>query len=472
MPRRFIDSFLLIFFMLLHNSIFLVSPVFALSDGSEWTEAGTNTLPTAVSYGSSVIFDGKIWVIGGYNENWDITRKVYYSTNGSTWYEAGSNSLLVGTENHTSIVYDGNMWVIGGFIGGGGTRKVYYSTNGSSWTEAGNDALPVAVSGHSSLVYNGKMWMIGDSRKVYYSTNGSSWTEAGTDALPESIDYHSSLVYDGKMWVIGGFVYSGGTRKVYYSTNGSTWYEAGTDALPIIIIDHTSVVFDNKMWIIGGGDWNNNYRKVYYSTDNITPTPTPTTSTQTTTSNNTSSVYSPSCSDQKPSNSPNLFQIDTTESSAKLFFAPVFGSVNKYFISYGLTNNAEGFGIEFSERSSTGVLSYTINSLSPNTTYYFKIRAGNGCMPGDWGNTLKTQTKTEKMVFGLGNWNGKENEIEKNESGNKIEEINEEIKENFQKPTSLPSIIIINPASQPRPQTAPPPSFLQQILNWILGIFK
>jgi hypothetical protein len=45
--------------------------------------------------------------------------------------------------------------------------------------------------------------------------------------------------------------------------------------------------------------------------------------------------------------------------------------------------------------------------LQPNTKYYFKIRAGNGCATGNWGNTMSasttsytTQTKTNyKNIF-------------------------------------------------------------------------
>lgn len=106
-------------------------------------------------------------------------------------------------------------------------------------------------------------------------------------------------------------------------------------------------------------------------------------------SNNNSSVGAPVCSDQKPGSAPQLFKIDIAGTSAKLFFAPASDPVNKYFIAYGLTAKAEGYGVEYSQGHSDGVLSYTINLLSPNTTYYFKVRGGNGCVPGDWSNEME-----------------------------------------------------------------------------------
>jgi hypothetical protein len=65
------------------------------------------------------------------------------------------------------------------------------------------------------------------------------------------------------------------------------------------------------------------------------------------------------------------------------------------------------YGAEFNQGYSGGVLSYTITMLQPNTKYYFKVRAGNGCATGNWGNTMSasttsstTQTKTYyKNIF-------------------------------------------------------------------------
>jgi LysM repeat protein len=50
---------------------------------------------------------------------------------------------------------------------------------------------------------------------------------------------------------------------------------------------------------------------------------------------------------------------------------------------------------------SSGVISYTLNSLSSNTTYYIQIRAGNGCMPGRWSNEIKITTTKKSTVGGI-----------------------------------------------------------------------
>ncbi len=76
-----------------------------------------------------------------------------------------------------------------------------------------------------------------------------------------------------------------------------------------------------------------------------------------------------------------------------------------------------------------GVIDFTINDLSPNTVYYFKVWAGNGCAPGDWSSWK--MVKTGVIYY--------ENYV----SDNKINSLNEEKElKNFQKTTKesiLPS---------------------------------
>lgn len=106
-----------------------------------------------------------------------------------------------------------------------------------------------------------------------------------------------------------------------------------------------------------------------------------------------SSNSTPNCGDFPPNSNPNLFQIDTTNNSATLYFSPV-KPVSKYFIAYGLSAGDERYGVEFNQGEYNGVLSHTIKALSPNTTYYFKVRGGYGCAPGKWSNNLLAKTES------------------------------------------------------------------------------
>ncbi len=108
-----------------------------------------------------------------------------------------------------------------------------------------------------------------------------------------------------------------------------------------------------------------------------------------------------SCTDSAPTGTPDLFQIDATPTQATLYFAPVSGSVSSYYISYGLSSGNYQYGTNLPSNPTGGALSYTINSLAPNTTYYFTIRSGNGCAPGKWSNEMSAKTAKKGASNGI-----------------------------------------------------------------------
>lgn len=122
------------------------------------------------------------------------------------------------------------------------------------------------------------------------------------------------------------------------------------------------------------------------------PTPTPTaTPTSSTSSNSNSSTSTPNCNDSAPTK-PELFQVDIKGTSAKLFFTPL-QATDKFYVSFSTNSNAEEHGVEVI-LAKEGVQNYTVNALKPNSSYYFKVRGQNGCMPGEWSNIVKVTSKS------------------------------------------------------------------------------
>jgi LysM repeat protein len=115
-----------------------------------------------------------------------------------------------------------------------------------------------------------------------------------------------------------------------------------------------------------------------------TPTPTPTPAPAVIVTTTTSPAGPETCNAVPPVSSPNLFQIDTTKNSAKLYFTPI-SNTNQYYVSYSTSTSAEEHGV-IVDLGSEGVQSYEIGLLAQNTTYYFKVRGQKDCMPGPWSN--------------------------------------------------------------------------------------
>jgi len=66
--------------------------------------------------------------------------------------------------------------------------------------------------------------------------------------------------------------------------------------------------------------------------------------------------------------------------------------VNKYYIAYGTEGQLYQHGVEFTPAYNDGVISYTINDLNSTTPYFFTVRGGINCAPGNWSQTMTAST--------------------------------------------------------------------------------
>lgn len=99
--------------------------VYSSLDGINWTEVTTNPVifETRAAH-SSVVFDNKIWIIGGYQliTN-DITTEqeitsfndIWYSVDGSTWQELAPNDNFTGRFQHATTVFQNKIFITAGF---------------------------------------------------------------------------------------------------------------------------------------------------------------------------------------------------------------------------------------------------------------------------------------------------------------------------------------------------------------------
>ncbi len=186
------------------------------------------------------------------------------------------------------------------------------------------------------------------------------------------------IAYGNNMFVAGG-----SSGKASYSTDGINWtaLAPGDDTgIKFGTTNVREIVRGNNIFVAVGNSGRSSYSY---------PASTPSSNSQP--SNNSSIIDSLICQKPAPTSYPDLFQINVASTQATLYFAPV-STANNYFISFGEDKNTEAHGALYESGVSTGVLAYTVYHLQPNTTYSFKVRGGNGCMPGYWGNTMQIKT--------------------------------------------------------------------------------
>lgn len=235
----------------------------------------------------------------------------------------------------------------------------------------------------------------------------------------------------------------------------------------------------------GGGAYN------VGATATPTPTPTPTPSSGGTSggssggSSGGGSGEGP-CSATKPASAPDLFQINAATTSVTLYFAPSIGPRDRYYISYGLRSGAEQYGFELINNQN-GVVSVQINALAANTDYYFKVRAGNGCMPGDWSNELSINTSQRFPSYRWTSLSSLQHIVrtatsKKTAPTTTVTAAPESAPETTPMPTSpAPQKVLTTPrpttTAQPQqpttsPSNQPEESFWQKVVNFFSGLIK
>jgi hypothetical protein len=97
----------------------------------------------------------------------------------------------------------------------------------------------------------------------------------------------------------------------------------------------------------------------------------------------------PVCNDTKPGSAPVLLSAVAGANSVTLTWAKATDPVSYYLMTFGTSSGAQTYGNPNIGGSDT--ISYTVTGLSGGATYYFKVRAGNGCTPGDFSNELSAR---------------------------------------------------------------------------------
>lgn len=192
---------------------------------------------------------------------------------------------------HTSVIFNNKMWVIGGYDGNGaignGTfyNDVWSSTDGINWTLETSDAEFSGRYDHTSIVYDSKIWVIAgkafdvpgrpangpyvDMNDVWNSSDGINWTQVTNNAPFSGRGGHTLDIYNGKLYLISGGFNSFGTEDVWSTTNGVSWI-LETDQLAFNASDrhnHRTLSLNNDFYMAGGTGSHNGYDEIWKSND-------------------------------------------------------------------------------------------------------------------------------------------------------------------------------------------------------------
>ncbi len=258
----------------------IVIPVLAsgMSNGESWMQATDHAAFPHKQGHSTVVFNDTMWVIAGFPGDYacpgdSCNDAIWNSSNGVNWTLATEHAGFGGRVAHRSVVFDNKIWVIGGrnTTSLDSQNDVWYSSNGVNWRLATKEAPFDPRWDFGLTVLNNEIWVIGGSENgqihndVWHSPDGVNWIQATDHAgFSPRMDL-TATTFDGKIWVTGGFDWSSHFNDIWSSNDGVNWTQVAKHAPFPARRYHTTAVADDKMWVIGGigGENPNNWKYLY-----------------------------------------------------------------------------------------------------------------------------------------------------------------------------------------------------------------
>lgn len=175
-----------------------------------------------------------------------------------------------------------------------------------------------------------------------------------------------------------GISFNGQTLNVVRSTSGSGgWTSSGIVAPATCVVTAGICTFQATL-------------ASYFAATSTAPMPAPATASQPP-SQASGPVAAPTCNDTKPGSAPALLSAAAGVNKVVLGWSKAQDPVTYYLVTYGLGPGLQQYGNPNVGAKDT--TAYTVDGLSGGTTYYFRVRAGNGCAPGSFSNELSAKPR-------------------------------------------------------------------------------
>ncbi|MFE4711199.1 Kelch repeat-containing protein [Paenibacillus sp. NPDC056722] len=258
---KLIKSFI---FSIIALSLLLVPLSVNAETVDKWTTIEA-TIPESKAFSTVVQLNDKAYIIGGSSGDTSFNQVKILDLKNFTW--SNGKEMPVARSAASAVVYDGKIYVVGGYTGNAYTwgkgvslsSLQVYDPELDTWTAKAS--MPQALGSTSAIVLDNKIYVFGGLTTNIRSVSSVQVYDPLTDSWSNKKDMqvasHSqtSVTYNGKIYLIGGRHIDNATNVsinsfLEYDPNADSWITKNN--LSIVRAAPNAVVYSNKIMVIGG----------------------------------------------------------------------------------------------------------------------------------------------------------------------------------------------------------------------------
>ncbi len=265
--------------------------------------------PLVLRAGYQIIeFKNKFWLIAGRVNNTD-KNDIWSSSDGINWVLEKEHAEFSARSYHQSIVFNGKLWIMGGLYDNPPEKadEAWSSDNGINWTKETN--IPTRINGQKLATLQNQLWVIGDtetrmapqscipschgdpfrletvsSNNGWSTSTGNVWEHHTNILFPNSyatqIGFGALVTFNNQLMITrvnsdpDSYTLDNmqpGVRhfstSIWASTDGLKWAEIATSSL-LPQRNLQVVTANNLLWLYGYNKYTDQY-ELWYSHDGI-----------------------------------------------------------------------------------------------------------------------------------------------------------------------------------------------------------
>jgi N-acetylneuraminic acid mutarotase len=277
-------NFIIVFCISLIISVIGFQIYFVNSQASSTTTTSQTSwsigagMPTARTEVAGAVLDGKIYVIGGFEEQGKATDVVeVYDPLTDTWDRV--SPLPIPLEHTAVSTYNGKLFVVGGYTivdeERTPTDKLFsYDPSTDKWEEL--ESMPIARGALTANFIDGILYAIGGedsslktlTKTEAYDPTTDTWSTKSS--MPTPRHHIASIADDGKIYVIGGrqtgnLPGQNVDATEVYDTKSDTWNVL--QQMPTKRSGLATAIYNDSVYVFGGEDPFNEPTKTFENTE-------------------------------------------------------------------------------------------------------------------------------------------------------------------------------------------------------------